>query len=116
MRSRVILVLLLSSAAPGLRAHPVSYKDAVSVMTWNQPEFTDWMTTYSFARRTAVAGRYLRIVSEAGELQAHLGQLNHRWKRWNGDGYQANVYTSVGGGGMRLAGEDGGAGIASIEA
>ncbi|MGQ0645500.1 MAG: hypothetical protein ACT4O3_08415 [Elusimicrobiota bacterium] len=112
--SALLLSFLL---APGLaRAHPVSYKDALSVMTWNQPSSSDWLTTYTFLRRTAAAARYLRFETEEGQLRAYLPQVNHRLYRWNMPDAQANIYLSGGYGRQELEDRVGAAGLADIEA
>lgn len=116
MRSRLLSACLISLALPTLaRAHPVSYKGAVSVMSWNQPDTTDWMTTYTFRRDTALAVRALRVDAESGEVRAGLAQVNRLLKRWNNPDSQGNVYLSAGGGTARLRDDDEPAAFAALQ-
>lgn len=96
-------------------SHPVSYKGAFSVMSWNQPDATDWMLTYTHARSAAVAAHYFRIDTEDGPLRAGLAGLNWRVKRWNAPDTQANMYLSVGAGGARRADDTSPAGFAAFQ-
>lgn len=82
-------LLLMASAA---RAHPVPFKGAVSVMSWNQPYFNDTMMSYSFARKAAVAGTYMRMDMSDGEMKVVAPQINLLAKRWNESTSQANIY------------------------
>ncbi len=77
-------------------AHPVPFKGALSVMTWNQPYFNETMTTYSFHRKAAIAGQYMRMDMDEGEMKAAIPQFNYLIKRWNELESQANIY-AVGG-------------------
>jgi hypothetical protein len=117
MRMRFFLPLaaLLAVPSPG-RGHPVSYKGAVGLMSWNQPDMTDWMTTYTFHRHFAAAGHYMRVMTEDGELRAGVASLNTLLKRWNGLDYQGNVYFSAGGGHASREGKRGPASYASLQA
>jgi hypothetical protein len=65
-------------------------------MTWNQPHLNDTMVIYSFARRFAAGGTYMRMDMEDEEMKAVVPQLNALVHRWNGLEYQANIY-AVGG-------------------
>ena len=117
MHSRFYLAFILSAALPSLTlAHPISYKGAFSVMTWNQPDASDWMTTYTFSRDAAVAGRALRVDTEAGVVRAGLIQANSLLKRWNEADTQGNVYLSVGAGTSRREDHDAPAAFAAFQA
>jgi hypothetical protein len=102
MRSRIFLFLFTLMAAATAGAHPVPFKGALSVMTWNQPFFNETMTTYSFARQAAVAGQYMRMDMSDGEMKAYVPQLNLLAKRWNELDSQANVYLVGGWGGYEF--------------
>ena len=102
MRRLLYIPLLLFLATNPLGAHPVPFKGAVSVMTWNQPFLNETMTTYSFHRKAAVAGQYMRMDMAGGEMKAYLPQLNYLVRRWNERGAQANVYLSGGWGGYEF--------------
>lgn len=99
------------------RAHPVSYKDALSIMTWNSHDDNETMVTYTFARQAAVAAMYHRMVLEDGNEVKYYGpQLNYLVKRWNKLGSQANVYVTGGAGGYEHGPHDRTAVTGSIEA
>jgi hypothetical protein len=116
MRFLLAILTILAAIPIPLRAHPVSYKGALSVMSWNQPFLNDLMTTYSFHRKAAVAARYMRMDMEDGEMQFYAPTLNVLAKRWNGAKYQSNIYVSGGWGGYELGDRQGSAGFGSLEA
>lgn len=53
------IILLWLVFAANVYGHPVSDKDAVGVMTWNQSFLTDSWITYSFRPDSAIAARYM---------------------------------------------------------
>src|ERR1700728_4187058 len=74
-------------------AHPVSYKDATSAMTWNQSFLTDIWTTYSWRDDAAIAARYMRMtMKDHQQFQLYTPQLDLLLHRWNEKSYQANIY------------------------
>jgi hypothetical protein len=97
-------------------AHPVSYKGAVGVMTWNQPFLSDNWITYSFASNAAVAVRAMRMEMPGGRYVTYFPQIDYLLKRWNNPSSQANIYTYGGVGGARFQGHNGYAGQVGIEA
>ena len=75
-------------------AHPVQYKDAVAFMTWNQAFLNESWLTYSYTEKRAVAFRYMRVVTDDDEVNNfYMPQYDLLLKRWNGQDYQANIYT-----------------------
>jgi hypothetical protein len=114
---RLLLILIFSSAIiPKADAHPVSYKDAVSVMSWSQPEHTHVMTTYTFRWDAALAAQYIRLLTAQGERHLGFGQLNYLIHRWHETDSQANLYVYGGLGQERFLNQSTFAGIAGIEA
>ncbi len=87
----VIFIFFIFSSGIA-KAHPTSYKGAVSVMTWNQPWLSDYWLTYSFRYDMAVAARFMQMTMPEGRIRAYLPQYDVLLKRWNGSDYQANVY------------------------
>lgn len=73
-------------------AHPVSFKNATAVMTWNQSFMTDNWVTYSFQPNMAVAARTMRLEMPDGRMNYYAPQLNYLVKRWNETNSQANIY------------------------
>lgn len=97
-------------------AHPVSYKDAVGVMTWNQPFMSDHWVTYSFQPNMAIAGRFMRMEMPDGRLKYSGLQLDYLLKRWNGDDHQANIYVYGGAGSVDFSGKNGAGYFGGFEA
>lgn len=114
--NKLSFITIISLAAHLVHAHPVAYKGATGVMTWNQPFMSDHWITYSFRPDTAIAGRFMRMDMANGELNYSGLQLDYLVKRWNGDDYQANIYVYGGGGALRFNNEDGGAYFGGFEA
>lgn len=108
-----VLIGLTSSHAS---AHPVAYQGATGVMTWNQTFMSDHWITYSFKPNFAVAGRFMRMEMEDGELNYSGLQLDYLVKRWNGDDHQANIYVYGGGGNANFNDSNGGAYLGGFEA
>lgn len=73
-------------------SHPVSFKNAVAVMTWNQSFMTDNWVTYSFRSDMAVAARTMRLEMTDGRMDYYAPQLDYLVKRWNQIDSQANIY------------------------
>lgn len=92
MRKLYLLIGLILIALTSATAHPVPFKGAVSVMTWNQPYFNETMAIYSFHRKFAFGGQYMRMDMSDGEMKTIIPQLNFLAKRWNELDSQANVY------------------------
>lgn len=97
-------------------AHPVSYKGAVGVMTWNQPFLSDYWVTYSFAPYAAVAARAMRMEMPSGQYIVAFPQIDILAKRWNAPDSQANIYVYGGFGGAKSQNRTGYAGQLGIEA
>ena len=97
-------------------AHPVSYKGAVGVMTWNQSFMTDNWLTYSFRPDTAIAARHMRFDTPEGRMQFYAPQLDYLVKRWNEHDLQANIYAYGAYGKMSMGPDTKDAGLAGAEA
>ncbi len=98
------------------RAHPVPYKDAIGVMTWNQPLLSDDWITYSFRHDAAFAARHMRVDMPDGRMHFYAPQLDYLVKRWNQPDSQANIYVYGAYGAMEFLNQTKGAGLAGIEA
>ncbi len=109
----IIIWIVFTTSVYG---HPVPYKDAVGVMTWNQPFLTDSWITYSFRPDTAIAARYMRMEMEDGESKLYMPQLNYLLKRWNEKDSQANIYLYGGAGALHFKNQTGSAGLIGVEA
>lgn len=86
--------LFLFFAGSAALAHPVSYKDSVGVMSYNDSEANELMLTYSLTPRFAVAATYLR----EDKSEFYIPRLNFLLQRWNNDDSQGNIYLSGGAG------------------
>lgn len=94
MKTRLVLRLLLGLGSISAMAHPVSYKDAFGIMSYNSQRMNEFLLTYSFSPRFAVAGTYLRDSNS----EFYIPRLNFLVKRWNNHDSQANFYLSAGAG------------------
>ena len=90
-----VCAALMGGARSSL-AHPVTYQGGFSFMSWNGPMMSDQWLSYSVTSRFAVAARYfgLRPISPGGapNRDFFLPQVSFLLHRWNGLGYQANIY------------------------
>ncbi len=77
-----------------LFAHPVSYKGAVGLMSYNTPEMNEVLLTYSLNSRVALAGFYLKDAKS----EFYIPRVNLLAKRWNNNDSQGNIYLSLGSG------------------
>lgn len=109
------LVACLSTAESAL-AHPVSYKGATALMTWNQPFLSDYWVAYSFRSDMAFAARSMRMDMPEGRLWVFLPQYDVLLKRWNNKDSQANIYGYAGFGAIRTNGQGGTAWLTGVEA
>lgn len=101
------MALAFSSVA---RPHPVSYKDAVGLMSYNNPEMNEIMLTYSLSPHFAVAGTYLRT----SESEFYIPRVNFLVKRWNNEDSQANIYFSGGTGYEKFSSKNYGVSLAEL--
>lgn len=91
MGKRIFLSILFGSVTAF--AHPVSYKGAIGVMTWNQPFLSDYWLTYSLLPNAAIAARSMRMEMPEGTYLVYFPQVDFLAKRWNNPNSQANIYT-----------------------
>jgi hypothetical protein len=92
-----LLVFLGVSTFPNsANAHPVTYKDGKAFWTFSMPKRQDIRFNYTFKPKWAVGASYTRLDSKSGERHYAWMRVNHLLKRWNLDGAQANIYTSLG--------------------
>ncbi|MBX7231466.1 MAG: hypothetical protein K1X29_05215 [Bdellovibrionales bacterium] len=75
-------------------AHPVSYKDAFGIMSYNSSNRNELLLTYSINHKFAVAHTYLLEYKS----EFFIPRANFLLKRWNQISSQANVYLSLGSG------------------
>ena len=87
----VILVLGFASLS---WAHPVSYKDGVGIMSYNNSKTNELLLTYSFTPHFAVASTYLKD----SRSEFFIPRANFLINRWNNDDSQGNIYLSGGAG------------------
>ena len=94
MKLRLLLGFLIILSTLNAVAHPVSYKGAVSMMSYNSEETNELLLTYSFSHRFAVASMFLRD----SESEFYIARANYLVKRWNNTDSQGNFYLSAGSG------------------
>jgi hypothetical protein len=116
MKTNMIIksaVLTLFITFPTLAlAHPVAFKGAISVMSYNTPEMNELMLTYSVSPQFAIAGFYL-IDSQS---EFHIPRLNFLLKRWNNENSQGNIYLSGGRGNEKFSSKNHAVDLAEIVA
>jgi len=93
-------------------AHPVSYKGAVGLMSYNSPEMNEILLTYSLTPNFAVAGTYLRY----SKSEFYIPRANFLLKRWNNEDSQGNIYLSGGAGYEKFASKNYGVSLAEFVA
>lgn len=89
-----LFIFLTTQLGINAFAHPVSYKDAIGLMSYNTPQMNEILLTYSFTPHFAAAGNYLRD----GKSEFYIPRANFLLKRWNNDDSQGNIYLSGGAG------------------
>lgn len=92
MRYFFMLIMILASI--NSLAHPVSYKDAIGIMSYNNSKMNEVLLTYSLTPKFAVATSYLRD----SQSEFYIPRANFLLKRWNNDDSQGNIYLSAGAG------------------
>lgn len=90
---RLILPLILLVSLKAL-AHPVSYKDAVGIMSYNNSQMNEILLTYSLNYNFALGTTYIR----EKQSEFYIPRLNFLAKRWNNEDSQGNLYLSAGSG------------------
>lgn len=115
---RILGAIFLITLGGGVaNAHPVPYKDAVGVMTWNQPFMSDNWITYSFRHDAAFAARMMRFEVPQGRMNFYGPQIDYLVKRWNSMESQANIYAYGSYGAMTMnGGKAKGSGLGGVEA
>jgi hypothetical protein len=91
---RFITYLLISALSFKVLAHPVSYKGATGIMSYNSTTMNEILVTYSLNYNFAFAHIY---ISEKNS-EFHIPRLNFLAKRWNNEDSQGNFYLSAGSG------------------
>lgn len=113
---KIALILLVTLSYMTASAHPVAYKDAIGVMTWNQPYLTDDWITYSFRPDAAIAARHMRFEAPDGRMQFYAPQFDYLVHRWNEADLQANLYVYGAYGTLNFQDKTHGAGLGGVEA
>jgi hypothetical protein len=90
---RFILILTLLTAFNAI-AHPVSYKDALGIMSYNSSQMNEILMTYSFSPKVALGTTYIR----EKKSEFYVPRINFLVSRWNNEDSQGNVYLSAGSG------------------
>jgi hypothetical protein len=94
MKVRILALVLTLATGVSTHAHPVSYQDGWGFMSYNSPDMTEILATYSFSPRVAIGHTYLRD----SKSEFYIPRANFLIKRWNETDSQANFYLSVGSG------------------
>lgn len=112
---KIIFIILCSYSFLAM-AHPVAFKDAIGVMTWNQSFLSDNWITYSFRHDAAIALRNMRFEVPEGQMKFTGAQLDYLVKRWNNSDSQTNIYAYGSYGSMNFQSHSRSATLAGLEA
>ncbi len=113
---RTLVTVFLTLLSIETFAHPVSYKHAVGVMSWNQSFMTDDWITYSFQPDAAIAARHMRFDMPEGRMEYFAPQFDYLAKRWNETDSQSNIYVYGAYGTLKFQNQNQGSVLAGIEA
>ena len=89
---RYFTLLFIVFAGTSSLAHPVSYRDAIGIMSYNSPKMNEILLTYSLTPKFAAATTFLND----SQSEFYIPRANFLLKRWNNDDSQANIYLSGG--------------------
>lgn len=110
MKASISVIIIASFPLQTAIAHPVVYKGAYAIMSYNQAFLSDNWLNYSFRPDMAIVARGMRMKlshnasQDHGSLNVYMPQLDYLVKRWYGEDYQANLYVWGGFGGATLHG------------
>lgn len=90
---KYLIYLLLLSVGTAY-AHPVSYKDAIGLMSYNNSQMNEILMTYSFSHKFAFGTTYIR----EKKSEFYIPRINFLVNRWNNEDSQGNLYLSAGSG------------------
>lgn len=85
-------------------------------MAFNQGDMQDWQVVYSFERKFSLGVDFIHDRMEGPDRYFLFPRLAWLVQRWNGSGYQANIYTFGGVGAATKDGRQGIAGEVGVEA
>lgn len=91
---RILTYLLLSIFSYKALAHPVSYKGAFGLMSYDSTQMNEILLTYSLNSNFALAHTYIN----EKKSEFYIPRLNLLLKRWNNEDSQGNFYLSAGSG------------------
>lgn len=86
-------------------SHPVAFEGSLGIMGYHSRDMTDFEVNYSVRHWIAPSLQVYRFTEGTSRPDVYLAKLNFLAHRWNGDGFQANIYLHGGGGESRLFGE-----------
>lgn len=112
---RILLVVLIFAPSIGW-SHPVSFKGGYGIMPGYMPDRKELELNYSFSPDSAAALNLIELERKDSTLKFVLPQINHKFFRRNAPESQANLYGSLGLGGVRREGDSDIAGVASFQA
>ncbi len=101
--------LCAAGASGNLWAHPVAFQGSVGVMSSFFPDERMLEVNYSLRHWVAPSARMYWYTPGTDRPDAVLGGVNFLLHRWNGDDYQANIYSETAFGSSRFTGTNRGA-------
>ncbi len=109
MKTLLIICFLVSIKA---FAHPVSYKEAIGIMSFNSSQMNEVLLTYSLSHQLALGTTYI----QEKKSEFYIPRVNYLAKRWNNEGSQGNVYFSLGAGVEKYEGVNSNVSLAEVVA
>ena len=90
------ILTIFSLLASQAIAHPVAFEGALSLMSYNQADMSDWQIAYSVTPKFALGIDYYRDSMAGVTKNYFIPRVNWLVQRWNGKDHQANIYLSAG--------------------
>lgn len=97
---RILLLLVLCLLPSAAAANPVSFKDGWGLMPSYGGDWSDLQINYSYSNRASVGLAHFYRDGEDSTANFGIGEFNYLFKRWNELESQANMYGSLGLGGV----------------
>lgn len=92
---KILLITLVIFSMKKSFAHPVSYKDSRGIMGFHSEALSHNQLNYSFKYWFATGLHHIRRPNQSGG-HGTFASANFLLHRWNGEGFQANIYGNLG--------------------
>lgn len=110
-----LYLALMLVGAEALFAHPTSFEGSRGVMGNHAPQFSQSQINYSHTYWFATGFHHLQSNRNQEIRNAQFVSGNFLLKRWNGDAFQANLYSVLGLGNSQLSGQQRTSGMFALQ-